>query len=84
MYVHAFVVICLLLNGTQCQEIEIVPADYRAVTSVMDCAMGGMIFASGGITDREGALWRIKGIRCKTTGEMPTTAMQDRLRSTVR
>jgi hypothetical protein len=80
MIVHAFVVYCLVFNPTMCREQEIVPDDYGPVTSVTHCAMGGMIYAAGGMIDRDGALWMIKGVRCK---QEPLTDVQRRLRAAV-
>ena len=81
--IHAFVRLCMALNGTMCVEQEIVPENYRAITSIMDCAMGGMIFMTGATVDRAGMRWLVKGVRCSNEGAMPTTDIQARLRASV-
>ena len=78
--------LCSHLHGAQsddCVEQEIIPWDYRQVVSVMDCAMGGMIFMLGSIVDRDGMAYRVKGIRCTNEGSLPTTKIQARLRASV-
>ena len=81
MLIHAFVRLCMVINPTMCVEQEIIPWDYRQVVSVMDCAMGGMIFMSGSIVDRNGMAYGVKGIRCTNEGSLPTTEIQARLRA---
>jgi hypothetical protein len=83
MLIHAFVRLCMVLNPMMCVEQEIIPWDYRQVVSVMDCAMGGMIFMSGSIVDRDGMAYTVKGIRCASEGSLPTTEIQARLRASL-
>lgn len=81
MLIHAFVVFCLALNPTMCREQEIIRADYTYAASVTDCAIGGISYGGTGFTDRDGAAWIVKGVRCRTEGALPTTAMQQQLRA---
>ena len=81
--IHAFVVWCMALNSTMCFEQETVPFDYRPITSVMDCAMGGMIFGMGHLTQRDGIVWVSHGVKCRMEGSLPPTKIQQRLRASI-
>ena len=81
MIIHAFVVLCLTLNATQCIEQEIVPWDYSAILSPADC--GRLAFTmEGNVIDREGAQWTVKGVRCKRES-VSLTDIQKRLRAAI-
>ena len=41
--IHLIVTYCLVLNPTQCRSLEMVPDNYRPITSMTDCMMGGVI-----------------------------------------
>ena len=56
------VIFCLTLNSYICQELKMVPWDFRGITSMSDCLMGGAI---GGTTFMmQNAEWTVKGYRC--------------------
>ena len=50
---------CMVLNSTMCYTMEIVPIDHKT-TSVIECAMGGMMMNTSEFTPN--------GIRYKTAG----------------
>lgn len=80
MLIHVFVVLCLALNPTQCVEQEIVPDNYSAVVSVIDCGRLGFLH-SGSAVDRDGATWIVKAVHCRREGSLPATDIQKRLRA---
>ena len=63
------VVFCLTLNSYICQELRMVPEDYRAIASPMECIIGGAI----GSVDldvqfkKDGAEWKVRGYRCEAS-----------------
>ena len=72
--IHLIITFCLLQNPYLCRSLEIVPEDYRAITSTMDCMMGGAV---GGMQfTMDHADWSIKGWRCEdrkqTAGDLST------------
>lgn len=64
--VHAYVVICMVLNSTMCMNYEIVPFNFDPVTSQMHCLRGGVIFnTEHSKLDLNGVEWETKGgVRC--------------------
>lgn len=44
--IHAFVVLCQLLNPYLCIRYEVVRVDYTSPASAMDCMRGGAIFVT--------------------------------------
>jgi hypothetical protein len=56
------VVFCLVLNNTQCRTLVMVPEDYRAITSIEDCLMGGVIGGMKFTLDHSDYV--VKGYRC--------------------
>jgi hypothetical protein len=74
--IHAYVVMCMLLNPTLCREQEIVPDDFHAIASPVACARGGIIYSAGGIIEINGVQWVIKGVRCKLDGSMLSLQMR--------
>lgn len=71
--VYAFVIYCLALNPTMCREFAYGAADHR-MTTIMDCAMGGMGQSSAAFS-YEGAQWVVKGIRCEQGAIMDSAAI---------
>ena len=57
------VVYCMVLNPTMCKELEMVPDNYRPITSMMDCLMGGAIGSTSFVLEH--TEWLVKGWRCK-------------------
>lgn len=61
---------CLTLNPYLCYELRMVPEDYRAISSPMECIRGGAI---GGMTFvMEHAEYTVKGWRCISSPPKPT------------
>ncbi len=54
----------MLLNPSMCYPpIELVPSDDHKITSIMECAMGGMMMASQ--FTYQGVEWISKGVHCR-------------------
>ena len=60
--IHLIVTYCLVLNPTQCRSLEMVPDNYRPITSMTDCMMGGVIGGTKFVLDH--AEWQVKGFHC--------------------
>jgi hypothetical protein len=58
------VIFCLSLNSYMCQELRMVPEDYRAVISMGDCLMGGAIGSTTFIKEHQEYV--VKGFRCES------------------
>jgi hypothetical protein len=58
----------MLLNATMCMKYEVIPDTMSAVTSPMECMMGGVIFSSQHpIIDHNGVQWSTDGrILCES------------------
>lgn len=64
--IHLVIVWCMVLNPTMCKKVEVVPTD-RAMTSIMDCLMGGVIYTA---TNDQGIEWRYE-IHCEQSTPDP-------------
>jgi hypothetical protein len=62
------IIYCMVLNPTMCKPLEFVPADFRPITSEMDCLMGGAIGSTQFVIDHVD--WFVKGWRCTHPEEL--------------
>lgn len=79
MIITLVVIYCMTLNQYSCRVMEMVPHDYRVITSITDCLQGGLIGSMTFTMDH--ADWTVKGVRCEEheTGAQFSKQLKERI-----